>query len=211
MSRCIYQIVYEYPNLVWCRYADDGLVHCKTLQQAQEVCAAIASRFQGCGLKLHPQKTRIIYCKDKNRKAEYEHTSFDFLGYTFKQRRAKNKRNGRMFMSFSPAVSKSSINSMKAKTRKYHLGRRTELEINDIAELFNPILRGWMNYYAQYYGSEFDSVLKHFNMRLIAWASRKYSKLRGKKTASRKFIEKIAARDPNLFVHWKNGTVVGLA
>ncbi len=178
----------ERSNLPWCRYADDGLVHCKTKMQAQKLLLELGSRFNNCELTLHAEKTRIIYCKDQNRRGNHEQTSFDFLGYTFKQRRSKRKKDNCMFMSFCPAVSKSSINSMKTKTRKFHFGRRTDLEINDIAKIFNPVLRGWINYYARHYGSELDPVLKHFNMRLIAWASRKYRKLRGKKTASRKFI-----------------------
>ena len=201
----------EHQRLPWCRYADDGLVHCKTATQAHEMSAALEARFQECQLELHPKKTRIIYCKDQSRRGNSEYTSFDFLGYTFKRRRVKRKADGRLFMSFSPAASKFSIQSMKAKTRSFHIGRRTDMELNEIAKIFNPILRGWINYYAQFYRSGLDPVLKHFNMRLLAWASRKYRKLRGKKLAARKFIERIAKRDPNLFVHWKRGKVIGLA
>lgn len=200
----------EHQELPWCRYADDGLVHCKTAAQAYEIRSALEKRFQECQLELHPKKTRVVYCKDQNRRGNSEYTSFDFLGYTFKRRQAERKADGRLFMSFSPAVSKSSINSMKTKTRSFHIGRRTDLELDDIAKIFNPILRGWINYYAQFHGSGLDPVLKHFNMRLLAWASRKYRKLKGKKSASRKFIETIAIRDPNLFIHWKNGKVIGL-
>jgi RNA-directed DNA polymerase len=200
----------KHPKVPWCRYADDGLLHCKTERQAQFFLTELEKRFNQCELELHPSKTKIVYCKDTNRKGEYSTTEFEFLGYSFCQRQAINK-NGELFLSFSPAVSKSALSSMRAKTRERGFYRRSELSLNDIAEMFNPVLRGWIEYYGCYNPSALYPVLRHFNMTLVSWAMRKYKKLRVHKTQAGIFLEKIAKREPKLFAHWKRGMVGSFA
>jgi RNA-directed DNA polymerase len=134
----------------WCGYADDGLVHGKTESEAKQLLVDLKARFEECGLELHPDKTKIIYCKDSNRKGNHTDIKFDFLGYTFRGRTAKNKENGGLFVSFAPAVSKRSLNAMRAKTREWKLWRKSDLELEDIAGMFNPILNGWLNYYGRF-------------------------------------------------------------
>ncbi len=188
----------------WCRYADDGLVHCETEEQAQQLLHDMRLRFAECGLELHPDKTRIVYCKDGSRKDKHAKTSFDFLGYTFRGRRAK-KKEGSIFLSFLPAVSKAAQIAMRKKTRKAGWRNRTELSLEEIAGKYNPVLQGWFNYYGAYYRSAMYSVWQHFNMTLVAWAMKKYKELKGRRTEANKFIEDIARRERHLFVHWRQG------
>lgn len=197
----------NYPSLPWCRYADDGLVHCHSEQEAQQLLSLLQKRFLECGLELHPEKTKIVYCKDGKRKGSYTNISFDFLGYTFKPRLCNNRRDNSFFVSFTPAVSKLAQKSMKAKTRKLRIRNRTELSLEDIAQRYNPILQGWLNYYGRYRGSEMYSVWRHFNKTLVAWARRKYKSLKRHKTRAARFLQGIAESQPKLFAHWRSGMV----
>jgi len=200
----------NHPAVPWCRYADDGLVHCRTEQQAQHLLAELNQRFRECGLELHPEKTKIIFCKDDGRNRDYPNTEFVFLGYCFRRRVAK-KKNNKKFMSFLPAVSKSALKSMQAKTRKQKFYRRSGSSLRDIAKVFNPVLRGWIEYYGHYYRSALYPVLRHFNKTLVAWAMRKYKNLRRHKTKAVTLLINIAKREPRLFVHWKLGMVGAFA
>lgn len=203
-------MVRNHPEIPWCRYADDAVAHCRTEQQAQQLLAELKLRYEECGLELHPSKTKIVYCKDGRRKIEYPNKEFDFLGYGFCCRRVKNSKNNEMFLGFTPAVSKAATKSMREKTRNHMFYRRTELSLNDIANEFNPVLRGWIEYYGRYNRSALSPVFRHFNKTLVAWAKRKYKKLRGK-TRAGILLERIAKREPRLFAHWKIGMVGAFA
>lgn len=144
----------------FCRYADDGVIHCKSKSQAEYVLRKITERFKACGLEIHPQKTKIVYCKDINRTETYENIQFTFLGYTFKPRRAKDKY-GRIFHNFLPAVSKDALTQMSQKIRSWHLQLKYEKDFLDLSNMFNPILRGWHNYYSRFYESEMFVIWKH--------------------------------------------------
>ena len=195
----------HYPNLEWCRYADDGLVHCDTSHQAENLLDKLKERFAECGLQLHLKKTKIVYCKDSNRKGEYPNKSFDFLGYTFRPRMSKGTGNKGVFTGFTPAVSTQAIKLMRAKTRKCGYRNRTELSIEEIAKRFNPILHGWLNYYGQYNRSALYPVWRHVNKTLIAWAMKKYRPLKYSKTKATLFLERIWKEKPDLFAHWRAG------
>ncbi len=199
----------NYSDIKWCRYADDGLLHCKTLKQAEFFKDILRKRFKECGLEMHPDKTKIAYCKDSDRCNDYPVTSFDFLGYTFRPRGAKNKK-GKLFTSFLPAVSKEALKAMNAETRKRGFRNSTELTLEDISRMYNSVLRGWFNYYGKYYPSALAPLWRHFNRTLIAWAMRKYKKLKGKSRTIEKF-EKIAKQSPQLFVHWQKGIIGAFA
>lgn len=170
------------PNNPFARYADDGVVHCRNREEAEQLKAALLVRFKECELELHPEKTRIIYCKTGGQKVKDKEISFDFLGYTFRPRGAKNTKRNSIFVSFLPGVSKSAIKAMCKKTRESGLRNRTELSLTQIAKEYNPILAGWLNYYGVYYKSGMYPVLRHFN-----------------KTSHRqrksKFVYSLAARD----------------
>lgn len=201
----------KYPITPWCRYADDGLAHCETKQQAEELLTALKQRFKECGLELHPDKTKIVYCKDTNRKGKYPKIEFDFLGYTFRGRLVKKTDENKFFIGFNPAVSKQALSSMRAETRERSFRNRTDMSLEGIAEEYNPVLRGWLNYYGRYNRSSLYPMLGHFNRTLVAWAMRKFKKLRGHKTRAVKFVENISKRQPSLFVHWNMGMMGSFA
>ena len=195
------------PDTPWCRYADDGLVHCRTEHEAQAIKAALEARLLQCGLQMHPDKTKIVYCKDGQRKEKYPTTQFDFLGYTFRPRLVKNRKRNSMFVNFTPAVSKAALTSMRQTTRKLNYRNRTNLSLADIARLHNPILRGWLGYYGRFYPSAMYPVLRHFNRTLVAWAMKKFRRLKGHKIRASRFLQGLAATCPHLFVHWQRGMV----
>jgi RNA-directed DNA polymerase len=172
----------HYPDNPWCRYADDGLVHCRTEQEAQALWAALDARFAQCALTMHPDKTKVIYCKDGSRKGKYPNTQFDFLGYTFRARTVKNSKQN-----------------------------RTDLSLAELARMHNPILRGWLEYYGKFCRSAMYPVLRHFNTTLVAWAMKKFKRLKGHRIRASHFIEGIAERQPWLFVHWQRGMTGGFA
>ncbi|XXY13659.1 group II intron reverse transcriptase/maturase [Sorangium sp. So ce216] len=194
-----------FPSVPFERYADDAIVHCRSERQARTVLEAIRRRFEQCGLELHPMKTRIVYCKDDDRRGEYEHVAFDFLGYTFQPRRAKN-RWGKYFVSFLPAMSTKAAKAIRKRIREWRMAStRNNQRLDDLARLVNPVVRGWMNYYGRFYRSKCVRVLRHLNEALAAWARRKYKRLRRRERASMHWLGRIARREPNLFVLWKLG------
>jgi group II intron reverse transcriptase/maturase len=196
----------SYPACLFERYADDAVIHCETYDQAITLLQALDKRLKECHLKLHPEKTRIIYCKDQNRKGDFENTSFDFLGYTFRPRGAENSFTGEVFTSFAPAVSKSSAKSFKDKIRQRKLLSTTHLDLQTLANTLNPTIRGWMNYYGTYYPSEMQEVTKFLNNRIKRWARRKHKGMKSWKKAN-KWFSGVLVRQPKLFYHWSQGYV----
>ena len=194
----------NFPKNPWCRYADDGLVHCKTKQEAEMILSYLRARFIKCGLELHPLKTKIVYCKDERRKGDHEETKFDFLGFTFRRRGAANKL-GKKFASFQPEASNMALKAMCDDIRSLKIRNRADLNLKQIAQWLNPKLRGWLNYYGAYRPYGLHRMLRCLNMALISWAKLKYKKLRGHKTRAGNFIHAIAKSDPSLFAHWKRG------
>ena len=194
-----------YPSIQFERYADDAIVHCRSQEQAEAVLGAIRDRLAQCRLELHPTKTRVVYCKDDDRPEEHEQISFDFLGYTFQPRRAKNRR-GKYFVSFLPAISTRSAKTIRATIRSWRMAStRNNQRLEDLARLVNPSVRGWLNYYGRFYRSKCVSVLRHLNGALAAWARRKYKRLRRRERASVHWLGRIARREPQLFVLWQAG------
>lgn len=192
----------HYPDIPFERYADDGICHCKTLAQAQQLRAALEARFAECHLELHPQKTRVVYCKDDDRRGTYPDHSFDFLGYTFRPRRSKN-RWGKFFISFTPAVSNAAAKAMRRTLRSWALPNRSDKSLEDLARMFNPVVQGWINYFASFYKSALYPTLRHLDLVLARWAARKYKKLRRHLRRARHWLARVAQTRPGLFAHWK--------
>jgi RNA-directed DNA polymerase len=198
----------HHRNNPFARYADDAVVHCQSKENAEKLWVELEKRLAELGLELHLTKTRIVYCKDDNRLGEYPETKFDFLGYTFRPRRSKNKF-GKYFINFTPAVSNSAKKAMKQEIRSWCIHLKPNKILEDLSHKYNSILRGWFNYYGLFYKSEIYCVLKHMNLALIRWAQRKYKKLAGHKRRASGWLGKIARRDPKLFVHWQMGIFPG--
>jgi RNA-directed DNA polymerase len=193
-----------YPHLLFERYADDAIVHCRTEAEAQEVRRAIAVRMQECRLELHPDKTKIVYCKDDDRRGTYPNEQFDFLGYTFRPRRSKNWK-GKFFINFSPAVADKAGKAMRAEIRSWRLHLRSDKSIEDLSRMFNPKVRGWLQYYGRYYRSALYPIMRQLDRSLARWAYRKYKKLRGHLRRATHWLARISRRDPGLFAHWQMG------
>jgi RNA-directed DNA polymerase len=192
----------EFPAVKFERYADDAVVHCATERQANEVLAALEERMAEVGLQLHPDKTRIVFCKDRKRRhADCEHTSFTFLGYTFRARNAPTRDGTSMFTGFLPAVSKDALKRMSEEARSWHIHLRTATELKDLASWVNPVVRGWMTYHGRYYRTALDGLLRRINAYLMRWAQRKYKRLRSFKKA-RRWWHGLTARQPGMFAHW---------
>src|ERR1035437_1073434 len=172
----------EHPDLLWCRYADDGLVHCRT--EAVAVKATLAARLAECQLEMHPEKTKVVYCKDGRRRGKHPNTKFDFLGYCFRPRAAINHKH-KMFTGFGPQVSASSLKSMRQKIRELKLRKRTQIRLADIAREINQILQGWLNYYGRYNPAAMYPMWRYVNATLVAWAMRKYKRYAGRKIQAR--------------------------
>jgi RNA-directed DNA polymerase len=194
----------NYPQVPFERYADDAIVHCRTEGQAQEMRKAIAERLRSCGLELHPEKTKIVYCKDDSRKGTYANESFTFLSYTFQPRRAKS-RKGKFFVNFSPAVSEQAAKDMRDTIRSWKLPKRSDQTIEELSRMFNPIVRGWLQYYGRYYRSALYASMCVLDRNLARWAKRKYKKLRRHHRRAKHWIARLARRAPMLFAHWHMG------
>ena len=189
-------------NIPFERYADDIAVHCRSKEQAKWIKMVIEKRLKQCRLELHPDKTKIVYCKDTFRKGNYPNEKFDFLGYTFRSRLSKS-RHGKFFVSFLPAVSNEAAKSMRETIRSWRLHRMTDKSLKDLACMFNPIIRGWVNYYGQFYKSALRPVLNQLNGSLQRWAMRKYKKLRRRKRRAFHWLGRIAKKMSHLFAHWR--------
>ncbi len=191
-----------HPTIRFERYVDDVVVHCASERQARALRTAIEQRMVEVGLKLHPTKTRIVYCKDSNRRGEHEHISFTFLGYTFRPRRALNKRKGVRFTSFLPAMSQEKLSEKGREVRRWRLHRRTNDTLEDLADAINPIVRGWMNYWGRFGQTQMHPLLKRINTYLVRWAQKKYKRLRAFKRL-KAWWDGVTSRDPGLFAHWR--------
>ncbi len=195
-------MVRNFPGCPFERYADDAVVHCTSRKQAEYVRDRIAQRMQEVGLRLHPDKTKIVYCKDSNRRAEHEHISFTFLGYAFRQREAINTKTGEHFTAFLPAISPEALKAKSDRLRELRIHRRTDLSLIDLARWLNPIVGGWMHYYGQSYRSEMYPLLRRLNLYLRRWAGKKYKRLRTYKRFHRWWTG-LLAMVPGLFRHWQ--------
>ena len=190
------------------RYADDGVVHCSSERQALFVKKLLVERFAACGLELHPEKSRIVYCKDSDRQEEYPHVQFTFLGFTFRPRRAMS-RHGKRFTSFLPGVSQEALTGMRQRIRSWHLPRQTPGTLYEFSKTYGSVLTGWWNYYGSFYPTALRPVFRAFDQALARWASRKYKRLSRRKCRSLHWVARVAQRDSYLFAHWQRKVAPG--
>ena len=193
-----------HPELPWCRYADDGLVHCRTEKEAEALWAELQARLVVCGLQMHPTKTQIVYCKDNRRRRIYPNVKFDFLGYQFRPRRVATAQSKEYFCGYTPAVSPAALKSMRVTIRSLRIPRQTPGTLAEIAQQINPLLRGWIEYYGRFSRSGLAPLVDYVNQRLKAWIMRKYKRFRFHKTRASLFLRKLAQHNVDLFVHWQS-------
>jgi RNA-directed DNA polymerase len=194
----------NYSTIPFERYADDIVVHCRSGKQARFIRAIIKKRLLQCKLELHPEKTKVVYCKDGKRRGSYPEQKFDFLGYTFRPRLAKDRWN-RYFVNFSPTLSDKAEKAIRGVIRGWKIHLMSDKSIEDLSRIFNPVIRGLINYYSRYYKSAMYTLSNQLNRSLIKWAMRKYKRLRGRQRRDFYWLGRIARKNPWLFEHWRFG------
>lgn len=190
-----------HPSCPFARYADDAVVHCRSQKQAEEVMQSIALRLAECGLTMHPDKSKVVYCKDDKHTAPYPHVHFTFLGFTFRPRRAITRHN-RRFTGFLPGVSADALKRMRKEVRGWRIHRRTATTLAELAKQYNPVLRGWWNCFGEFYPSAMHSFAMYLDSKLMQWARRKYKTLERREQASVQWLIKMKNIFPRLFFYW---------
>lgn len=196
----------EMRSVRFCRYADDAVIHCQSAGQARLVLGKLGERLRECGLELHPEKTRIVYCQDVNRREAYPTNHFTFLGYMFRPRKAVDKY-GRVYVNFSPGVSREALKTMRQTVRGWHLQLMCDKELSDLSNMFGPVLRGWANYYGRFYPTALKPLWRQVNAYLVRWMQRKYQSLARGITRAAWALGRLAERAPSSFVHWEWGFI----
>jgi len=191
-----------YPHIPFERYADDAICHCKSAEEAQALWKALADRLSICKLVLHPEKTKIVYCKDVNRRGDYPHQTFDFLGFSFRAR--KTVWHGHRYAhGFRPAVSPKALKTISRMIRGWALHHRSDKSLQDLAATYNPYIRGWINYYGQFYRKQLRPTLLRIDTYLVRWARWKFKRLRGRHRGAWQWLARVRRANPTLFSHWR--------
>jgi group II intron reverse transcriptase/maturase len=193
----------NYPNIPFERYADDAVCHCKSQIEAEKLQVELSKRMKECKLELHPDKTKIVYCKDDKRRGEYDNTNFDFLGFTFQPRLSKNSMTGKFFVGFNPAISTKSAKRIRLVMRRWKVQLRSDLSLEDLSDRFSRVIRGWVNYYSIFARYKLLELMRYFDRRLERWAKQKFKSLKRRQGRANKWLTKIATKEPNLFPHWQ--------
>ena len=190
----------EFPHIPFERYADDAICHCKSAEEARALWSALADRFAACKLALHPEKTRIIYCKDANRRGGFPAMSFDFLGFQFRAR--KTMWQGKAVHGFLPAVSPNALVRISREVRRWTLHHRSDKSLEELAAIYNPIIRGWIGYYGNFYRTQLRPTLKRIDLYVIRWARRKFKRMVHQTKGGRDWFDRLRRANPALFAHW---------
>jgi len=191
----------SYRRCPFARYADDAVVHCRSRRQAEEVMQSIALRLAECGLTMHPEKSKVVYCRDGKRTESYPHVHFTFLGFTFRPRRARGAQN-RLFTNFLPGASADALKRMRQVVRGWRIHRQTVATADELAKQYNPAIRGWWNYFGSFYRTAMHRLARYIDQRLEQWARRKYKTLLRRKPRSVDWLRKMKSESPRMFFHW---------
>jgi RNA-directed DNA polymerase len=190
----------EYPHIPFERYADDAICHCKSAGEARTLWRALADRFAACKLALHPEKTKIVYCKDANRRGDFPVISFDFLGFQFRARKTMWQRKA--VHGFLPAASSKALTRISREIRRWRLHLRSDKSLEDLASIYNPTIRGWIGYYSHFYRTQLRPSLKRIDLYVIRWARRKFKRLVHQTKGARDWFDRLRRANPTLFAHW---------
>jgi group II intron reverse transcriptase/maturase len=190
----------EFPAIPFERYADDAICHCRSEAEARVLQDALAARLAECKLTLHPEKTRIVYCKDANRIGDYPDICFDFLGFQFRAR--KTMWQGKPAHAFLPAASPKALVRIGREVRRWALHHRSDKSLEDLARMYNPTIRGWIAYYSHFYRTQLRPTLKRIDAYVIRWARRKYKRMVHQTKGGRDWFDRLRRKTPKLFAHW---------
>jgi RNA-directed DNA polymerase len=185
------------------RYADDIIVHCDTLDEAKHLLASIRQRLAGFELELHPEKTKLVYCENYQRKGDHEHNSFTFLSYSFQPRAMRNYQRKTKFTVFSAAICCTAKTFIRQRLKTVFNPRNTQVSLEQTAVKLNPKIRGWLNYYCKFNPREAMNVFLYTNELIRRWFEEKY-RLKSKH-AVQKLYDSFVLANANLFVHWQKG------
>ena len=190
----------EFPHIPFERYADDAICHCQSAEEAQVVWSAVRGRFGACKLVLHPEKTKIVYCKDANRRGDFPNTHFDFLGFQFRAR--KTMWHGKPAHGFLPAASPKALTRIRRTVRRWALHHRNDKSLPELATMYNPSIRGWITYYSHFYSTRLRPTLKRIDAYVIRWARRKFKRMVHQTKGARDWFDRLRRATPQLFAHW---------
>ena len=195
----------NHPKVEYVRYADDAILHCRTKTEAEQTLAALDERMKACGLELHPEKTKQVYCRNYRRQDTYETVKFDFLGYSFQPRSTKSKQTGKLFLGFDCAISISSKKRIADKLEDLKIDRLNFKSIVGVALYLEPFIRGWINYYGKYRITELKPVFLLLRQRLVWWARKRYKRYKTNMVKAYRWLDRVQKQFPNLFYQWRYG------
>ena len=189
----------------YARYADDAILHCYSKAHAERTLNAVKARMATCGLELHPDKTKLVYCRDYRRRGNYPEIKFDFLGFSFQPRTTKSRKTSNLFLGYDCAISISSRKRIADKLEALEIERLSFRSIVGIAQYLNPKIRGWVNYYGKFRGYELSKVFQLLRIRLVRWARKRYKRYKTSLIKAYKWLERVRKQYPYLFYHWQVG------
>ena len=195
----------KHPAVEFARYADDAILHCRSKTHAEQTLNAVRERMKDCGLELHPEKTKLVYCKDYRRRDNYPVVKFDFLGYSFQPRTTKSRKTGKLFLGYDCAISISSKKRIADKMEELNIVGLTHKSIVGVAQFLNPYIRGWVNYYGKFRKSAMNSIFQWLNKRLIRWARKRYKRYKTSIKRAFQWFTRVREQFPGLFYHWQIG------
>ena len=193
------------PQVKLERYADDAILHCNSKAHAEETLRKAQTRIESCGLELHPDKTKLVYCRDFRRMENHPQVKFDFLGYSFQPRTAKSRKTGKLFLGYDCAISISSRKRIADRLEELNIENLSFKSIVGIAQFLNPMIRGWVHYYGKFRGYELSKVFQLLRKRLVKWARKRYKRYRTSLTKAYKWLDRVRKQFPYLFYHWEVG------
>ena len=197
-------MVRKFNWLPFARYADDGLVHARGYQEANYVLQEISKRFLEVGLEVHPNKTKIVMTQKSRKSILGVENHFDFLGFRFRFQGGYSLKRRSGFTTFSPVPSPKAMKRLRAETRdRWKLKSRLHVNLKEIADRVNPIIRGWFQYYRRFHKKDMQNLAKCIDEHLLKWGQRRYQTLRYRRLRSKDWLKSVYQRSPSLFVHWR--------
>jgi RNA-directed DNA polymerase len=191
-----------YPQSPFERYADDIVIHCASKESAEQILAELQIRMSEFELTLHPEKTKIVYCKSYQRPERHENESFIFLGNSFEPTTIKSRKmEGTRFLIFAGDICNAAKTSIRSKIKEVLNPQWSNQTLEGFAQRLNPKIRGWVNYYTKFNRQKVEEVFYYLNDLIQQWMKHKY-KIGSKKRLYDKYYQ-FQTANPDLFYHWK--------